>query len=51
MFGAPGTTLFWETKEGELTKVNCYWNKNFEAPRIEEDNLSLEERAIVQFCL
>ena len=42
VFGAPGTTSFLETKEEEL-KINYYWNKNFETPRINEDNLPRSE--------
>ena len=49
-FGALGTIPFWETKEGELN-INCYWNKNFESPRINEDNLMPEEQAVVEFFL
>lgn len=47
VFGAPRTTHFWETQEWELTKVNVYWNKNFEAPRIEYDDLMPEEWAVI----
>ena len=51
VFRAPTTTPFWETQEGELTKANIYWNKNFEAPRVDEDDLTLEERAVAKFFL
>ena len=46
VFGALSMTPFWETKEGEF-RLNCYWCKNFDLPRIDEDNLKPEEQAIV----
>ena len=48
IFGAPGTTPFWQTQEGTL-KINYCWNKNFHVPRIDEGDLSLEERMITEF--
>ena len=50
IFGAPTTTPFQETKEKDL-QINCYQYKDFEAPRIDEDNLTFEEQAVIQFFL
>ena len=36
--------------EGEL-KINCFWSKHFEIPRVNEDDLSSEEWAVVDFSL
>ena len=44
-------TPFWETVEGELAKINIYWNKNFEAPWINEDDITLDETTVVEFLL
>ena len=41
---------FWETLEGVL-KINCFWNKNFEIPQVNEDNLTFKQQAVVDFIL
>ena len=50
VFGPPVTTPFWQTREGVL-KINCYWNKDFNIPSVDENDLSSEERAAIEFFL
>ena len=32
-------------------RINCFWSKHFEIPRVNEDDLLSEEQAIVHFFL
>ena len=50
VFGAPDTIPFWEDLEGEL-RINYFWSKHIELPRTNDDELSQEERIVVDFLL
>lgn len=50
VFGALNMISFWETLEGDL-RINCYWNKHFKIPRVNEADLSSEEWAMVDYFL
>ena len=50
VFRAPGTILFLENLEGEL-RINCFWSKHFEVPRVNENELTSWEAALVDYFL
>ena len=50
VFEDSSTTPFWETLEREL-QFNYYWCKHFDAPRIDEDTLRIEDQAVIHFFL